>query len=150
MVRMDYQVELQYDVQSQSEFVFNVCPARTRSQRVLNETLEVEGATPSYTFTDPVTANRINRLYSEGGPLSIRYRVTIELDHVIDDPDTIGERAIRTMPSDVIPYILPSRLYFHVASPAPAMQPIPQSPVPIPGPWAVRPSPNGVHMAQVA
>ena len=329
MVRMDYQVELQYDVQSQSEFVFNICPARTRSQRVLNETLEVEGATPSYTFTDPVTANRINRLYSEGGPLSIRYRGTVELDHVIDDPATIEERAIRTMPSDVIPYILPSRycpsdkmrglalamfgniapgysrvvaicewvtqhvrfkpgasnattcamdtfdsrtgvcrdyahlmiamcralniparyvtgvdfgadpalgpsdfhayvevflgqrwylfdasglspvmglirigtgrdaadvsfatlfgnvrclrpvvgiellakgglefepaasrrkaistatnsLYFHVASPAPAMQPIPQSPVPIPGPWAVRPSPNSVHMAQVA
>ena len=109
MVRMDYRVELQYDVQSQSEFVFNICPARTRSQRVLHETLDVEGATPSYTFTDPITANRINRLYSEGGPLTIRYRGTVELDHVIDDPAMIGERAIRTMPSDVVAYILPSR-----------------------------------------
>ena len=69
MVRMDYQVALQYDAQGQSDFVLNICPARTRSQRVLSETLTVEGATPSYTFTDPVTANRINRMYTEGGQI---------------------------------------------------------------------------------
>jgi len=109
MIRMDYAVELKYDVFGQSDFVLNICPARTRAQRVLNETLEVEGATPSYTFTDPITANRINRLYTEGGPLTVRYHGTVELDHVIDDPATIEERAIRSMPSDVVPYILPSR-----------------------------------------
>ena len=109
MIRMDYQVALQYEAQGQSDFVLNICPARTRAQRVLNETLEVVGATPSYNFTDPVTANRINRLYTEGGPLTIRYHGTVELDHVIDDPAGIGERAIRSMPSEVVQYILPSR-----------------------------------------
>ena len=109
MVRMDYQVELHYEARSQSDFVLNICPARTRSQCVLNETLAVEGAMRSSTFTDPITANRINRLYTEGGRLTVRYRGTVELDHVIDDPATIGERAIRSMPSEVVPYILPSR-----------------------------------------
>ena len=109
MVRMDYQVNLQYEAQGHSDFVLNICPARTRSQLVLNETLAVEGATPSYTFTDPITANRINRLYTEGGPVTIRYAGTVELDHVVVDPATIEERAIRSMPSEVVPYIFPSR-----------------------------------------
>ena len=109
MVCMDYQVTLQYEAQSQSDFLLNICPARTRSQRVLNETLAVEGATRTSTFTDPVTANRFNRLSTEGGPLMVHYRGTVELDHAIDDPSTIEERAIRSMPSEVVPYILPSR-----------------------------------------
>ena len=109
MIRMNYQVELQYQAQGQSDFVLNICPARTRAQRVLNEAFEVDGAMPSYTFTDPVTANRISRLYTEGGPLAVSYRGTVEIDHVVENPDTIAERAIRSMPSDVVPYILPSR-----------------------------------------
>lgn len=109
MLRMDYQVKLQYESRGHGDFVLNICPARTRSQRVLNETLAVEGATPSYTFTDPVTANRINRLYTEGGPVTVRYAGTVELEHVIVDATTIEERAIRSMPSEVVPYILPSR-----------------------------------------
>lgn len=106
---MDYQVELRYEAAGHSDFVLNICPARTRSQSVLNESFVVEGATPSYTFTDPLTANRINRLYTEGGPVKVRYSGTVELDHIIVDPDTIEERAIRSLPSEVLQYILPSR-----------------------------------------
>ena len=109
MLRMDYQVKLQYEALGHSDFVLNICPARTRWQRVVNETLAVEGATPSYTFTDPNTANRINRLYSEGGPVTVRYAGTVELEHVFVDPAMIEEREIRSMPSEVVPYILPSR-----------------------------------------
>ncbi|MBC8089102.1 MAG: transglutaminase family protein [Phycisphaerae bacterium] len=109
MVRMDYKVDLQYQTQGPCEFVLNVCPARTRAQRVVAETLEVDGATPTYTFTDPIAANRINRLYCNGGPVAIRYRGTVELNHYIGDPATIAESAVRTMPSEVVPYILPSR-----------------------------------------
>ncbi len=109
MVRMDYKVDLQYQTQGPCEFVLNICPARTRAQRVIAETLEVEGATPTYTFTDPIAANRINRLYSNGGPVAVRYRGTVELNHFIGDPATIAECAVRTMPSEVVSYILPSR-----------------------------------------
>ena len=109
MIRMDYRVDLRYYVQGPCDFVLNICPARTRSQRVITETLEVDGATPTYAFTDPVAANRINRLYSNGGGVSIRYRGTVELDHFIADPVAIAERPVRTLPSEVVPYILPSR-----------------------------------------
>ena len=109
MIRMDYQVELQYEALGHSDFVLNICPARTRSQRVLNETLVVEGATPTAAFTDPVTANRISRLYADGGQVMVRYATTVEIDHVIVDPATLEERTIRSLPTDVIPYILPSR-----------------------------------------
>ncbi|MCY7389858.1 MAG: transglutaminase family protein [Burkholderiales bacterium] len=109
MVRMEYQVNLQYEAQGQSDFVLNICPARTRSQRVVKETLIVEGATPSYTFTDPTSANRMNRLYTEGGPVSISYKGTVELDQVINDACAIEECEVRSLPSEVIPYIFPSR-----------------------------------------
>ena len=109
MIRMDYQVNLQYEAQGHSDFVLNICPARTRSQRVLNETFTVEGATPSYTFTDPITANRVNRLYTDGGPVTVRYGGTVELEHVIVDPAAIEECPVRSLPSDVVPYIFPSR-----------------------------------------
>ena len=109
MVRMDYQVKLQYEAQGHSDFVLNICPARTRAQRVLNETLVVEGATPSYTFTDPITANRINRLYTEGGQVTISYAGTVELEHTLNNPAVITECPVRTLPSEVVPYIFPSR-----------------------------------------
>ena len=109
MIRMDYQVALQYEVEGHSDFVLNICPASTRSQRVSKESLTVEGATPTYSFTDPATANRINRLYAEGGRVTVNYGGTVELDHVIADPASIEERSIRSMPSEVIAYILPSR-----------------------------------------
>ena len=109
MVRMDYQVKLQYEAHGHSDFVLNICPARTRAQRVIHETLSVEGASPSYTFTDPITANRINRLYSDGGLVTVSYAGTVELDHVINDPETVEECAVRTLPSEVVPYIFPSR-----------------------------------------
>ncbi len=109
MIRMDYQLELKYEARGQCDLVLNICPARTRSQRVHNESLVVEGAARASTFTDALTANRINRLSTQGGNLTVRYRGQVELEHVIDDPAVIDERAIHNMPSDVVPYILPSR-----------------------------------------
>ena len=109
MVRMDYRVSLQYESNGRSDFVLNICPARTRAQCVFNESFVAEGATPSSTFTDPITANRINRLTTGGGPVLVRYAGSIELDHVINDPATLEERTIRSMPSEVLPYIFPSR-----------------------------------------
>ena len=102
-------MKLQYEAQAHSDFVLNICPARTRAQRVLTETLVVEGATPSYTFTDPITANRINRLYTEGGQVTISYAGTVELEHTLNNPAVITECPVRTLPSEVVPYIFPSR-----------------------------------------
>ncbi|MEQ1515928.1 MAG: transglutaminase family protein [Usitatibacteraceae bacterium] len=109
MVRMDYQVRLQYEAQGESDFVLNICPARTRSQRVLRERLAVDGATASHAYTDPLNANRINRLHTEGGLVTVSYAGSIALDHVIVDAAHAEERPIRSIPSDVLTYILPSR-----------------------------------------
>ena len=109
MIRMEYQLELQYEARGQCDLVLNICPARTRSQRVRQESLVVEGATRESTFTDAVTANRINRLSTQGGNLTVRYRGQVDIEHVIDEPSGIAERAIHSMPSEVVPYILPSR-----------------------------------------
>ena len=69
--------------------------------RVLNESLAVEGATPSYTFTDPITANRMNRLYTEGGLVTLSYAGSVELEHTLNDPSMIMECPVRSLPSEV-------------------------------------------------
>jgi transglutaminase-like putative cysteine protease len=109
MIQMDYRLELQYQAQGRSDFVFNICPARTRAQRVLKESFAVDGATTSHTFTEPSTANRINRLYTEGGLVTIRYQSTVEIDHLLVDPMSVDECAISCVPPEVLPYVLPSR-----------------------------------------
>ncbi len=109
MVRMEYAVSLQYDVQSRSDFVFNICAAHTPSQRVLNENFSVHGAVSASSYTEMITANRFNRVACEGGLLTVRYRATVEINHVVENIHSINEREIRSLPSDVLPYILPSR-----------------------------------------
>ncbi len=109
MVRMEYAVSLQYDVQSRSDFVFNICAARTQSQSVLNEKFSVDGSVSSSTYTDMHTANRYNRVACESGLLTVRYRGIVEINHVVENTLLLQEREIRRLPSEVLPYILPSR-----------------------------------------
>ena len=109
MVRMEYAVSLQYDVQSRSDFVFNICAAHTASQRVLSEKFTVHGAVSSSSYTDMVTANRFNRVACENGLLTVRYRAVVEINHSVENVVSVHEREIRRLPSDVLPYILPSR-----------------------------------------
>jgi transglutaminase-like putative cysteine protease len=109
MVRMDYQLALQYETHGQCDFLMNIAPARTRSQRVFNENLLVHGARHTTNHTDPVTANRMDRLQSNGGNVTLHYSCTVEFDHIIRNPEGIRELPVQSLPCEVISYLLPSR-----------------------------------------
>ena len=109
MVRMKYAVSLQYQVQSRSDFVFNICAAQTPAQRVIGEEFMVDGGIAVSSYTDAITKGRFNRVSCEGGLLTVRYRGTVEINHFLENTDAVAEREIKFLPAEVLPYILPSR-----------------------------------------
>ena len=109
MVRMEYQVKLQYTALSDSDFILNVRPAETPAQRVLHEAFAIDGATHESTFVDPINSNRIDRVHADRGALTIKYQGVVEIAHTVHAPSALVEQRVAALPPSVLPYTLPSR-----------------------------------------
>ncbi len=49
------------------------------------------------------------RLRANPGPLKIAYRAEVEIRHHVEQPENIGEMLIAELPTEVLPYLYPSR-----------------------------------------
>ena len=113
MVRLKFSIELNYEItQPGCDFIFNVHAAQTPHQIVVTEALTLSRPLQSNLYTDPVTHTRFLRLHAPGGPLSVRYDATVDLDHYTAQPDQLQEVPVANLPGSVLPYIYPSR-YCH-------------------------------------
>jgi transglutaminase-like putative cysteine protease len=101
--------ELVYAVGGQSEFLFNIQAARTLQQRVLEESLAIDGAHTCTEHIDPSIGNRFVRASAAGGTMTVRYRTTLEVRHHQADPSEIAEIDVAALPIETLPYVLPSR-----------------------------------------
>ena len=110
MVRLKFSIVLQYDIDAPgSDFIFNIHAAQTAHQIVVSETLDISQALVPNLYTDPVTHTRYLRLKAFGGPLTVRYDATVDLDHYVAQPEQIAEVAVANLPGEVLPYLYPSR-----------------------------------------
>ncbi|WP_028311971.1 transglutaminase-like domain-containing protein [Derxia gummosa] len=110
MTRIELQLDLNYDIGPQgADFVFNIHAAQTRQQSVWNELLTISQPVPTLLHTDPATATRFLRLSAGPGPLALNYAATIDLHHHFADPLVLAECPVPALPSEVLPYVLPSR-----------------------------------------
>jgi transglutaminase-like putative cysteine protease len=110
MIRLQLSLQLDYEVFAPGcDFVFNIHAAATARQRVLDEALTLSQYLPSRIETEPATGNRYLRLTAAPGPLQVLYRATVEIDHHIQLPATIGEVPVARLPAAVLGYIYPSR-----------------------------------------
>lgn len=110
MVRIHLAIDLQYDVQPPgADFVFNIQAAHTPQQSVHWEQLQVSQAVPLLMHTDAATRTRTLRMCAEPGALTVRYRATLDIEHHVADPESIGETPIAQLPSEALVYIYPSR-----------------------------------------
>ncbi len=110
MVRLKFSIVLQYDIDAPgSDFIFNIHAAQTSHQIVVSETLDISQALVPNLYTDPVTHTRYLRLKAFGGPLTVRYDATVDLDHYVAQPEQIAEVAVANLPGEVLPYLYPSR-----------------------------------------
>ena len=110
MVRIELQVELNYEVGAQgADFIFNVEAARTACQTIAGESLQLSQDVPTQHDTDAVTGNRTLRLRALPGPLKLTYAATVDLYHHSADPAQLAEVPIGRLPSEVLGYLYPSR-----------------------------------------
>ena len=110
MVRLKFSIELSYDIASPGcDFIFNVHAAQTPHQIVVTEALTLSQPLQSSLYTDPVTHTRFLRLSAPGGPLTVRYDATVDLDHHTAPPDQLQEVPVAHLPGPVLSYIYPSR-----------------------------------------
>ena len=110
MIRLKFDIELRYEVIGMnSDFIFNLHAAQTAQQSVVNEQLDISPALTPVLYTDPITQTRFIRLQAAPGPFSIRYEATVDISHYAEAPHNLLEVPISQLPSEVLPYIYPSR-----------------------------------------
>jgi transglutaminase-like putative cysteine protease len=101
--------DLNYEVSGPSAFIFNVGVVTNSFQQVLNEQFITA---PIYQVEESVSLGdekRHHRFSSAPGPLRVSYQATVELMHRIQKGDNVPETVAAGIPSEVIPYLYPSR-----------------------------------------
>ena len=101
--------ELSYQVSGPSAFIFNIGVVTNSFQRVLAEQFVT---TPIYQVEESLPSleeKRHHRFSATPGPLRVSYQATVELSHRIQKGDHVPETVPAGIPSEVIPYLYPSR-----------------------------------------
>jgi len=110
MVRLKFSITLTYEVGNEAcDFIFNLQAARTRSQRVIAEHLQISQPVSVDYLVDEVLANRYMRLRAGYGPLHVSYDATVDVEHFFAQPNGLEEAQMAHLPMHVLPYIYPSR-----------------------------------------
>lgn len=110
MLRLKFSIELNYNIDNYGcDFIFSIHAAKTARQIVISESLHLSQDLAQNTYTDPVTLTRYLRLKAFAGPLTVRYDAVVDLDHYTAQPSELGEVPIADLPSEVLPFIYPSR-----------------------------------------
>ena len=109
MIRFDISIQLDYALQTPSDFVFIIQPANTPYQRVTWEELGTEPEVVVTEETHGAPPNRHLRVHAEAGNFSLRYEAIVDLVHHFALPSDIPEMPIAKLPAAVLQYIYPSR-----------------------------------------
>ncbi len=109
MIRLKLSIELDYDIATPSDFIFNIHAAHTERQQVLTESLSLSQNLPFAIDEDPVTHNRYLRLSGQPGHLHLRYDATVDLLHHVEQTASIAEVPVARLPTPVLGYLYPSR-----------------------------------------
>jgi transglutaminase-like putative cysteine protease len=101
--------DLRYEVAGFSSFIFNVGVVRNSFQRVLSERFATEPSLQVQESLSPVEEKRHHRFSSGPGPMRVAYEAEVELTHAIRNGSDVPESPPGTIPSEVVPYLYPSR-----------------------------------------
>jgi transglutaminase-like putative cysteine protease len=110
MIRLRFSILLSYEVIGPgADFIFNIHAATTAHQFVLSESLTISQPLTSSIDHDPLFRHRLLRLRANPGPLKIAYQAEVDIRHHVGQPEKIGEMPIVDLPTEVLPYLYPSR-----------------------------------------
>ena len=100
--------EIDYEVKTQSVFVFNLALDSTARQRVIAESFSTAGEASADEFRDEVGRNRFHRVNVAPGAFSVRYLATVEVD-APPPGEGAAEVALIDLPGSVLSYLQSSR-----------------------------------------
>ena len=100
---------LDYDISSDSTFIFNIRPLANDYQKILEQSLKISPDCQQEDYTERGRQNSYFRLNAPTGNLTIDYQATVELSHHANSTDEIKEIPPAQLPLEVIPYLYPSR-----------------------------------------
>ena len=101
--------EIGYEVASKATLIFNIHAMRGGRQRILREKLDISPHLPSDEKTAVDSGNRFLRLTAPEGEVRLRYEARVELDPLLQEPDTIAEAPLEKLPLETLPFLNPSR-----------------------------------------
>ena len=101
--------ELNYQVSSNTTFIFNVNVAKSANQTILEEHLNLEPNLNHEEYIDPNLENRYIRINVPLGNLSLSYHAIVDVIYEETNPTTINEVPIAKLPLELLQYIYPSR-----------------------------------------
>jgi transglutaminase-like putative cysteine protease len=108
MPTFDVRCDLEYETTGNADFVFAIEAATDPEQTVASEALVVSPMASRHTWRDPRTGNRLTKVTTRGGPVLVRYIAEVDLCRY----RPLGherELPVHALPTDVLPYIWPSR-----------------------------------------
>jgi transglutaminase-like putative cysteine protease len=110
MNRIRYLVNLSYEIlDPTADFVLRIEAARTGRQSIVSEHLAITPEMSATRYTDPILCNRILRIRANKGPLTIRYETVVDIDHRLEDGESILQVPVAELPFEVLPFLTPSR-----------------------------------------
>jgi transglutaminase-like putative cysteine protease len=109
MIRFDLSINLDYIVNTPTDFVFVLQPTNTPYQRVTWEKLSTEPGLPAAEEIHGSPGNRHVRVHSEPGHFKLHYEAIVDLVHHFALPADVKEVPIAELPASVLQYIYPSR-----------------------------------------
>ncbi len=101
--------ELEYNIEASTSFVFNIAPALTPHQQVLDEALFVYPYTQAEWCVLNEHGARGIRINALPGDLKIHYRATVQLSPEVEQPGQLDEVSYPIIPTEVLPFLNPSR-----------------------------------------
>jgi transglutaminase-like putative cysteine protease len=110
MIRLQFSVNLSYQIIGQpADFIFNIHAAPTAHQTIVTESMIISQPVASTIYYDPILHHRLLRLRANPGLLKIAYQADVVIRHHVGEPGKIGEMPIANLPTEVLPYLYPSR-----------------------------------------
>lgn len=109
MTTLQIRAELNYHVEEPSSFAFSITAARTEHQVVTAERIDIRPDVDMSLVPYGDDTHQLLRFDAAEGPLEILYDATVVLSGKSDPPPDLAELEFAEIPSDVMPYLNPSR-----------------------------------------
>ncbi|MEL7419564.1 MAG: transglutaminase family protein [Cyanobacteria bacterium J06555_3] len=100
---------LDYDISTDSIFVFNIRALENNYQKILKQNLSISPDCKREEYLEPDRQNSYFRLSVPEGKLTIAYQATVDLSHQEDNINRITESSPAQLPLKIFPYLYPSR-----------------------------------------